>query len=94
MASNEPNLTIIFENSFANWTAEGLQLTEATQSYDDRKLALMLHSVPDLTVIETATTLRQILAVGHSVWLTGTSNYTEFDGVLPLFIDCLAVLSR
>jgi hypothetical protein len=54
----------------------------------------MLHSVPDLTIIETVNTLRQLLAVGHSVWLTGTSNYTEFDEVLPLFIDCLAVLLR
>jgi hypothetical protein len=52
----------------------------------------MLHSVPDLTIIETATTLRQLLVVGYSIWLTGTSNYTEFDGILPVFIDSLATL--
>jgi hypothetical protein len=85
-------LTIIFENSFANWTAKGAELTEMTQSYDSHSLALMLHSVPDLTIIETVSTLRQLFAVGHTIWLTGTFNYTEFDGVLPVFIDCLAIL--
>jgi hypothetical protein len=85
-------LTIIFENSFANWTAEGLDLTEVTLSYDRESFALMLHSVPDMTIIETAITLRQLLAVGYSIWLTGTSNYTEFDGVLPVFNDSLATL--
>jgi hypothetical protein len=85
-------LTIIFENSFTNWTAEWLELTKATLLYDRESLALMLHSVPDLTIIETATTLRQLLAVSYSIWLTGTSNYTEFDGVLPVFIGSLATL--
>jgi hypothetical protein len=42
--------------------------------------------------MDTLTTLRQLLAVGHSIWLTGTSNYTEFDGILPVFIECFVLL--
>ncbi|KAF1835305.1 hypothetical protein BDW02DRAFT_588259 [Decorospora gaudefroyi] len=90
--SSEPDLTIIFENSFSNWTEEGAEISEVTQAYDSRRLALLVHSMPDLTANETTSTLQQLLAVGHNIWLTGTSNYTEFDGVLPVFIDCLAAL--
>ncbi|KAJ4366249.1 hypothetical protein N0V83_007885 [Neocucurbitaria cava] len=86
------DLTVVFENSFTNWSTQGTELAEATQSYDRQKLALFLHSVPDLTTNETETTLRQLLAVGHSVWLTVTPDYTEFDAFLPVFIDSLAAL--
>jgi hypothetical protein len=87
-----PNLTVIFENSFANWTTANLELAEATKLYDRHKLALVLHSVPELNTISTELTLRQLLAVGHSVWLTGTNNYTDLDAHFPAFIDCLAAL--
>ncbi|CAO2657841.1 Nn.00g071010.m01.CDS01 [Neocucurbitaria sp. VM-36] len=86
------DLRVVFENSFINWTIQGPALAEATQTYDRTKLALFLHSVPDMSTNETEITLQQLLAVGHSIWLTGTQDYTDFDAVLPIFIDCLAAL--
>ena len=45
-----------------------------------------------MTVSETQNTIQQLFAVGHSIWLTGTDNYTEFDGVLDVFIESIAAL--
>ncbi|KAF2024198.1 hypothetical protein EK21DRAFT_79208 [Setomelanomma holmii] len=87
-----PDLTIIFENTFSNWSIESCPLADASQQYNHSRLALLLHSVPELSIIDTATTLVQLLAVGQSVWLTGTNNYTELNGQFPQFIDCLATL--
>ena len=87
-----PNLTVIFEDSFSNWTVKQLDLAEATKLYDRKELALILHSVPELSTVVTELTLRQLLAVGHSVWLTGTNNYTDLDTHLPALIDLLALL--
>ncbi|KAH9863825.1 hypothetical protein J1614_009757 [Plenodomus biglobosus] len=87
-----PDLTIIFENSFSNWTDEGIALANAAKSYDPGKLALVVHSVPDLTTSETESILRQLLAVGQCVWMTGTTSYTELDAVLLSFIDSLTHL--
>ena len=87
-----PDLTVVFENSFSNWTTESGELFKATGSYDREKLALLVHSTPDLTILETANTLLQLLAVGRGIWLTGSSNYTELDGVLPTFIEGLDAL--
>ena len=83
---------MIFENSFSNWTVENIELAEATKLYDRNKLALVLHSVPELSTTATELTLRQLLAVGHSIWLTGTNNYTDLDAHFPAFIDLLAML--
>jgi hypothetical protein len=47
----------------------------------------MLHSVPYLDNRKTETALEKHFAVGHSIWLTGTKNSTEFDMYLPVFID-------
>lgn len=49
----------------------------------------MLHSVPSLNDYETETTLQQLLTVGHSIFLTQTRNYTQFDAFLPVFVDYL-----
>ncbi|KAI4622599.1 uncharacterized protein J4E87_006166 [Alternaria ethzedia] len=87
-----PDLTVVFENSFSNWTTESGELFKATGSYDREKLALLVHSTPDLSILETASTLLQLLAVGRGIWLTGSSNYTELDGVLPAFIEGLDAL--
>jgi hypothetical protein len=85
-------LTVVFENSFSNWSSQGNVLADATKLYDHQKLAVILHSVPDLSIIDIETTLKQLLAVGHSVWLTGSSNYTNFDAHFPVLLDCLATL--
>lgn len=87
-------MTIIFENSFSNWSTENFKLAEATKQFNRDELALVVHSVPELSTIEIANTLSQLLAVGHSIWLTGTSNYTELDAHFPTFVDCLAALVR
>ncbi|KAF2853420.1 hypothetical protein T440DRAFT_305753 [Plenodomus tracheiphilus IPT5] len=87
-----PDLTIVFENSFSKWMDEGVALANAARLYEPRKLALVVHSVPDLSTIETELILRQLLAVGECVWLTGTASYTELDAVLFSFIDSLVEL--
>jgi hypothetical protein len=84
--------TVVFENSFLNWTIQSPYLVEATSKYDRDKLALVLHSVPELDTIATESTLKSLLAVGYSVWMTGTSNYTELDAHFPVFVDRLAAL--
>lgn len=89
----DTNLTVIFENTFLNWSTANLALFDATKLYDRNKLAIVLHSVPELSVIDIEFTLRQVLAVGHSIWLTGTNNYTLLDAYFPLFIERLAALS-
>ncbi|KAI4943560.1 hypothetical protein J4E91_009197 [Alternaria rosae] len=91
---NAPDLTVIFENSFSNWTVEGGELFKATDSYDREKLALLVHSTPDLTILETASMLLQLLALGRSIWMTASSDYTDLDGVLPAFIEGVAALLR
>jgi hypothetical protein len=75
-----------------NWTLANIQLAEVTESYDRDKLAVMVHSTPDLTTTTIKIVLRQMLAVGRSIWMTGSSNYTEFDDQLPIFVDRLAAL--
>lgn len=85
---------MVFENSLASWTTQGSALTEATRAYDRTKLALMVHSVPVLSVDQMLLTLQQLLAVGHSLWLTSDSNYTMLDDHFELFIDCLATILR
>lgn len=86
------DLTIIFENTFLNWSLQNLQLIEMTKLYDREKLAVLLHSVPDLDAASVELVLRQLLAVGHSIWLTGTNNYSMLDDHFPLFVDGLAGL--
>jgi len=68
------------------------ELLEATVSYEREKLALLVHSVPDLTIVETTGTLLQLLAVGRSIWLTASSDYSELDGVMSALIKGLAAL--
>jgi hypothetical protein len=87
-----PDLTVVYENSFSNWSRDFEQLAQNTDGYDRERLALVLHSVPSLGIAATTITLTELLAVGHSVWLTGSNNYTMFDGILPLLIECLAAL--
>lgn len=82
----------MFENSLASWTSQGSVLAEATKAYDRSKLALVVHSVPELSVDEMLITLKQLLAVGHSLWLTSDSNYTMLDDHFQVFINCLATL--
>jgi hypothetical protein len=92
--STSTDLTVVFENSFSNWTAENLALAEATRAYNRTKLAIVVHSVPELSAIELSSTLKELLAVGHSLWLTGDSNYTNFDAHFPVFVASLAALLK
>lgn len=55
-------------------------------------LALLVHSVPDLTTVDTASTLLQLLAVDRNIWLTAGSDSTNSDGVMSAFIEDLAAL--
>jgi hypothetical protein len=87
-----PDLTVIFENSFLNWTLQAPALAEATKLYDPGELALVLHSVPQLSAIDLGMTLRQLLMIGHTVWVTGDSNYTKLDEHFPQLIDGLSML--
>lgn len=87
-----PDMTIVFENSFTNWSLQQYALADATRSYNRTKLAVVVHSVPDLSVIEIGVTLMQLLAVGQGIWLTGDSNYSSIDQHLPVFIESLAAL--
>jgi hypothetical protein len=88
-----PDLTVVFENSFLNWTVQASALAEATKLYDPGSLALVLHSVPQLSITDLEMTLRQLLTVGHNVWMTGDSNYTKLDEHFSQLIDGLAMLS-
>jgi hypothetical protein len=88
-----PDLTVVFENSFLNWTVQASALAEATKLYNPGSLALVLHSVPQLSTTDLEMTLRQLLTVGHNVWMTGDSNYTKLDEHFPQLIDGLAMLS-
>jgi hypothetical protein len=92
VSSQQPDLTVIFEDSFSNWTLKSEELSEATEQYDGDSLALLMHSTPDLTIVETNRLVLQLLAVGRSMWLTASSDYRGLDGVLPMFIDCLDAL--
>ena len=83
---------MVFENSLSSWTSQSSALAEATRAYDRTRLALVIHSVPDLSVDQMLITLQQLLAVGHSLWLTSDSNYTMLDDHFGVFIDCLAAL--
>jgi hypothetical protein len=85
-------LTVIFENSYSNWTIESLSLAEATRLYDPNELAVVVHSVPEMNTIETDSTLRSLLAVGQTIWLTETTDYTELDAHFPVFVECLDAL--
>jgi hypothetical protein len=92
-ARSSTNVTVVFESMFSNWTALGVDLADATRLYDRNKLAIILHSVPELSTVDIETTLKQLLAGGHSIWLTGTNNYANFDTRFPTFIERLAALS-
>lgn len=83
---------MVFENSLSIWAIQSPSLTEATANYDRDKLAIVIHSLPDLDAITTEITLRSLLAVGESIWITTSRNYTELDAHFPVFIDCLAAL--
>ncbi|KAF2177703.1 hypothetical protein K469DRAFT_807023 [Zopfia rhizophila CBS 207.26] len=83
------NLTVVFEDTYANWTIRGDDLTTRTLPYDHESLACMVHSVPTLSNRDTEATLQKMLAVGRSVYLTGANNYTSFDSYFPVFVDCL-----
>lgn len=87
-----PDLTVVFENSLVNWSLQNQQLAEMTKSYNHEKLAILLHSVPELDAVSTGAILRQLLAVGHTVWLTGTNNYTDLDDHFPAVVECLAAM--
>ncbi|KAH7086574.1 Spherulation-specific family 4 [Paraphoma chrysanthemicola] len=92
--SLRPDMTIVFEDTFLNWSTKKSELAEATAHHNRGELAVVVHSVPELSTIEIANTLLQLLAVGHSIWFTWTSNYTQLDAHFPTFIDCLAALLR
>ncbi|KAH3907295.1 hypothetical protein HBI56_184430 [Parastagonospora nodorum] len=90
--SLRPDLTVVFEDSYSSWIARHIDLTDATKRYDRTKLAVVLHSVPDLSIVETTTTLKELLSVGHSVWLTSSDNYTNLDAHFSVLLDCLVTL--
>lgn len=90
--SEEADLTVIFESSFSNWIEQGTALAEATTLYDPEKLALILHSTPNLTDSDMVSTLQQLFTVGHAIWMTGTISYTELDDVLFSFVANLAIV--
>jgi hypothetical protein len=87
-----PDLTVVFEDSYATWSAQSSKLADATKVYDRTKLAVVLHSVPDLSIVDTEATLLELLSVGRNVWLTGDSNYTKFDAHFPVLMSCLAMV--
>ena len=41
------NLTVVFEDTYLNWTLASVQLAEATKLYERDKLAVMVYSVPE-----------------------------------------------
>jgi hypothetical protein len=83
---------VVFENSLLNWAIQSPSLATATAKYDRDKLAIVIHSLPELDAVATETTLMSLLAVGQSIWITTSPNYTELDAHFPVFIDCLATL--
>jgi hypothetical protein len=83
---------VVFEDSYANWSAQSSQLADATKLYDRTRLAVVLHSVPDLSIIDTEATLMELLSVGRNVWLTGDNNYTKLDAHFPVLMSCLAIV--
>jgi hypothetical protein len=83
---------VVFENKFSIWPDHYVQLIDATKLYDRDKLAVILHSVPKLNAAEMETTLRQLLTVGHNIWLTGTDNYTGLDTHFHTFMERFAAL--
>jgi hypothetical protein len=85
-------LTVVFEDSYANWKAQNSILANATKLYDRTKLAVVLHSAPELSIIDTEATLMELLSVGRNIWLTGDSNYTNLDTHFPVLISCLAAM--
>ncbi|KAL5117248.1 hypothetical protein ACEQ8H_004807 [Pleosporales sp. CAS-2024a] len=87
-----PDLTIVFENSFAYWSTQSSMLADVTSTYNRDKIAVVLHSVPDLGTLGIITTLSEVLAVGHSMWLTGSTNYTNLDALFPVVLECLVAL--
>jgi hypothetical protein len=87
-----PDITVVFENSLSNWTVQSGELFKATGLYDREKLALLVHTVPDLSIAETVSTLLQLLAVGRGISMTASSDCTGFDDLLPGFVEGLAAL--
>jgi hypothetical protein len=83
---------VVFENTFSIWLDHYVQLVDATKVYDRDKLAVILHSVPQLSTAEMEIMLRQLLTVGHSIWLTGSDDYTGLDTRFPTFMRCFAAL--
>jgi hypothetical protein len=62
---------------------------QETQSFDHERLAILVHTVPRLNSSDTKAILERILAVGQSVWLTETCNYTELDSMFAVVVNCL-----
>ncbi|KAF2273403.1 uncharacterized protein EI97DRAFT_156392 [Westerdykella ornata] len=83
------DLTIIFEDTYDHWTRNADALIKATESYDRSKLAAMLHTTPQLNTTDTEETLRRVLALGRSFWLTQTRDYTGIDTYFRVFMDSL-----
>jgi hypothetical protein len=79
-------LAVVFEYACGNWAVKANALFQATQSYDREKLALILHSVPHLGNGNTYRTLKELLSIGYSIWLTGSKIYAVFASYLPVFI--------
>lgn len=92
MGYSRPNLTVVLENTYMYWSMNKAELAEMTKTYNREKLALLLHSVPGLSSVSAEMTMRELLAIGHSVWLTSSDNYTDLDANFSKFIDRLAAL--
>lgn len=92
MSFQQPDLAVILEDSFSNWTLKSKELSEVTKQHDRDSLALLIHSTPDLTIVQTNRIVLQVLAVSRSIWPTASSDHRGLDGVLPMFIDCLDAL--
>ncbi|KAF2638318.1 hypothetical protein P280DRAFT_520336 [Massarina eburnea CBS 473.64] len=88
------DLTVIFEDTYSNWTARADSLIQATQSCDHVNLALILHSVPALSRTDAESIIREAFMVGHSIWLTSTRDYTALDSHFSVLVDNLDALSR
>ncbi|KAF2115111.1 Spherulation-specific family 4 [Lophiotrema nucula] len=86
------DLTVVFEDAYVNWTMRSAALIDATKTFDHEKFALLLHSVPALNDVDTEIVLVNLMTVGHSVFLTGSSNYTAIDSYWPVFVNCLDTL--
>lgn len=86
---NSTDVVIIFENDYASWVEQGRVLTDLVDSYDRRRLATIVHSLPSFSPEDAESFLPGLLAVGLNIFLTKSHNYTELDSSFQILVDSL-----